>query len=160
MKVALQKWGGKTLAIDVDDQPTCNALYRIASVGGLLMGLFLMSAAYGHFVAVWPVIDGSSDSSQSSRLSLLLPGLLLVTTALINIGLCRVLWIGMRWALHLALVFNVLAAMYLIYLLLGQAVPDHPIGPFVALVSSYIILLAAIRLGLVWPASKDLGSAD
>lgn len=132
--------------------PPRNSLWSLASGGGLLLGLFLLFAAYGHFTAVWPAIDSGTGSSGSSRFSLLLPGLFLVITGLIDIGLCRVLWIGMRWALHLALVFNVLAAMYLAYLLLSQGAPDHPIGPFVGLVSSYIILLAAIRLGLVWPA--------
>lgn len=129
-----------------------NSLWGIASVGGLLLGFFLLAAAYGHFAAVWPTIDSGTAPSYKSRFSMLLPGLLLVITGLIDIGLCRVLWVGMRWALQLALVFNVLAAIYLTYLLLSQAAPDHPIGPFVALVSSYIILLAAIRLGLVWPA--------
>jgi|GEM_PF-1754121 len=158
MNAALPKWAEKTLVSEIEHQLTRNALYRLASGGGLLLGLFLLGAAYGHFAAVWPVIDGSKDPSGSSRLSLLLPGLLLATTGLINIGLCRVLWIGMRWAVNLALVSNVLTAMYFIYLLVSQAAPNHPIGPFVALVSSYIILLVAIRLGLVWPASKIMGS--
>ena len=132
-----------------------NSLYSLASGGGLLLGLFLLAAAYGHFTAVLPALENAADPLDSSRFYLLLPGLLLVTTGLINIGLCRVLWIGMRWALHLALVSNVLAAMYLAYLLLGQSVPNHPIGMFVAMVSSYIILLVAIRIGLVWPAVGD-----
>ena len=139
------------MVADISNQVPRNALYPLASGGGVLLGLFLLGAAYGHFSAVWPVIAGSEAPPNSSRLSLLLPGLLLATIGLINIGLCRHLWAGKRWALHLALVLNVLAGMYLVYLLLSQAVPNHPIGIFVALVSSYLIMLAVIRLGLIWP---------
>lgn len=127
----------------------------LASGGGLLLGIFLLFAAYGHFAAVLPTIESGTGPSGSTRFSLLLPGLFLVTTGLIDIGLCRVLWIGMRWALHLALVFNVIAALYLVYLMLSQSAPNHPIGLFVGLVSSYIILLTAILLGLVWPAHGE-----
>lgn len=139
---------------EVSDQPGFNALYRLASGGGFLLGLILLGAAFGHFAAVWPIIEGSENPSNSSRFSLLLPGLLLAATGLINIGLCRVLWFGSRWALNLTLAINVLTAMYFIYLFLSQAAENHPIGTFVALVSSDILLLAAIRLGLVWPANK------
>ena len=125
----------------------------LASGGGLLLGAFLLLAAYGHFSAVWPAVEAAMGRSEDSRYSLLLPGLLLVFTGLINISLCRALWTGTRWALHLALFFNTLAAMYFVYLLVSQGAPDHPIGPFVAMVSSYLILLGAIRLGLVWPAA-------
>jgi hypothetical protein len=143
------------LAFDLDHQTSRNSLYSLASVGGVLLGFFLLMAAYGHFAAVWPAIDNGMSASGNSRFVLLLPGLILSTTGLINIGLCRVLWIGMGWALQLALVFNGLAAMYLTYLLLNQSAPDHPFGPFVALVSSYLILLGSIRFGLVWPAIAD-----
>ncbi len=138
---------------DFDKRPSRNSLYSLAAIGGVLLGLFLIAAAYGHLSAVWPSIDSGMSASGNSRFVLLLPGLLLATTGLINIGLCRVLWIGMSWALQLALVSNVLAGAYFTYLLLSQEVPDHPIGHFVAMVSSYIILLGAIRFGLVWPAA-------
>lgn len=124
-----------------------NSLHRLASVGGALLGLFLLAGAFGHFTAVWPAI-----ASDNNRFTLLLPGLMLTTTGLLNIALCRLLWVGTTWSLNLALVVNVCTAMYLAYLL-GQVVPDHPIGIFLAMVSSYVVLLAAIRAGLVWPAN-------
>ena len=134
------------------DSSPRNALWRLASGGGVLLGCFLLLAAYGHFSAVWPSIQSDAGLSGSGRFSLLLPGLLLIITGLIDIALCRVLWMGIRWALYPALVFNALAVIYLVFLMLSQSAPDHPIGPFVALVSSYIILLLAIRFGLIWPA--------
>ncbi len=143
------------MVFDLGNQSSRNSLYNLASVGGVLLGFFLLAAAYGHFAAVWPAIDSEAAASDYSRFALLLPGLILATTGLIDIGLCRVLWIGMNWALQLALVFNALVVMYLVYLLLSPAVADHPIGPFVAMVSSYTILLGAIRIGLVWPAVAD-----
>jgi hypothetical protein len=159
MNVVLPKSEKKTLVSDSGNQLrnllSRNALYNLASGGGFLLGFFLLAAAYGHFSAVWPAIESATGSSGGGRFPLLLPGLLLAMTGLINIGLCRVLWIGIRWALQLSLVINLLAAMYFAYLLLGQVAPNHPIGMFVALVSSYIILLAAIRIGLVWPAVDD-----
>ena len=153
--VVWRRLGVKTLAFDSNQQASRNSLYSLASVGGTLLGFFLLMAAYGHFAAVWPVIDKGMSASDNNPLVLLSPGLILATTGLINLGLCRALWMGVGWALQLALVFNGLAAMYLTYLLLGQSVPDHPIGIFVALVSSYIILLGAIRIGLVWPAIAE-----
>lgn len=132
-----------------------NSLYRLASAGGMLLGFLLLFAAYGHFSAVWPVVGSDTGSAEDNRFALFLPGLLLVITGLVDIGLCRALWLGMTRALYLALVFNLLAAIYFVYLMLTQGAPDHPIGPFVAMVSSYIILLIAIRLGLVWPADNN-----
>ncbi len=124
-----------------------NLLHRLASIGGALLGAFLVAGALGHFTAIWPVL-----STDGSRFDLLLPGLMLMTTGLLDIALCQPLWKGTSWSLKLALGANACTTMYLAYLL-NQGVPDHPIGAFLALVSSYVILLAAIRVGLVWPAN-------
>ncbi len=124
-----------------------NLLHRLASVGGALLGVFLVAGALGHFTAIWPAI-----SSDGSRFDLLLPGLVLMTTGLFNIALCQVLWKGISWSLKLVLGANACTAIYLAYLL-NHGVPDHPIGFFLALVSSHVVLLAAIRVGLVWPAN-------
>lgn len=81
---------------------------------------------------------------------LLMPGALLTFTGMVNFILSRALWTQARWALHGALVTNVLAIAYFSYLL-GTGVPNHPIGLFLALVSSDTAMLVAIRCGLVWP---------
>lgn len=137
-----------------------NSLYNLAAIGGALLGLFLIIAAHGHLWAVWPDINSGKSASGSSRLVLILPGLILATIGLMNIAIFRVLWVGMNWALHLALIINVLAAAYFTYLLLGQSAPGHPIGQFVATMCSYIILLMAIRVGLVWPARVSTAQAN
>ena len=132
-------------------KPARNSLYSLASVGGVLLGAFLLAGAYGHFEAVWPMIDSGADSKR--RIALLLPGTVLLVTGLVNVGLCWTLWIGRHWSLHLALALNSLATIYIGYLLYRGVVPDHPIGIFLALVSSYVLLLGAIRAGLTWPAT-------
>ena len=134
-----------------------NSLYSLASVGGVLLGAFLLAGASGHFAAVWPVLAGETNLSADQRFSLVLPGVVLLASGLIDIGLCRALWTGTSWALALALAVTVVAAIYFGYLL-NRGVPDHPIGVFLALVSSYVLLLGAIRLGLTWPA--DVGGLD
>ncbi len=128
-----------------------NSLFRLTSVVGAFLGLSLLAAAYGHFAAVWPAIDAGSGESAKSRFLLLLPGLVLTINGLINIVVCRALWLCMNWALNTALVFNAMTTIYLLHLLV-HGVPDHPIGFFVALVLSVLVLLIAIRMGLVWPA--------
>ncbi|MFK8030488.1 MAG: hypothetical protein AB8G18_09635 [Gammaproteobacteria bacterium] len=132
-----------------------NSLYSLAAAGGALLGLFLVGAAGGHFTAVWPAVGSGSELSAGSRFALLLPGLILALTGLVNIVLCRVLWMGVSWALILVLLCNSLAVMYLVYLMLSEVAPNHPIGIFTALVSSYVVLLVALRMGLVWPAVVD-----
>lgn len=141
---------------DPETQPARNSLHRLASGGGVLLGVFLLTGAFGHFVAVWPAFNAGVIASDNSRVALLLPGLMLAATGLLNIGLCRALWTGTMWSLQLALLFNGVTAVYLAYLLI-HGVPDHPIGLFLALVSSYVLVLGAIRVGLVWPA-MDTGS--
>ena len=105
-------------------------------------------------MAVWPVIGGAVDAPAGSRVTLLLPGLILATTGLVNIGLCRMLWPGVTWSVNVALVFNAVTTLYLVHLL-RQGVPEHPIGIFLAMVSSYLVLLSAIRAGLVWPSPRS-----
>jgi len=133
-------------------QTAPNSLRRLAAVGGVLLGLFFVAGALGHFAAAWPAVDGGATASGKSRFAILLPGLILVSAGLVNVGLCKALWSGSAWSLQLALVINVVATAYLAHLL-SKGMPGHPIGIFVALVSSHVILLGAIRLGLVWPAN-------
>ncbi len=134
-----------------EHMPARNSLYSLASVGGVLLGAFLLAGAYGHFEAVWPIVGG--DREPERRVALMLPGAVLLFTGLLNIGLCRALWIGAGWSLQLALAGNSLTAIYLGLLLYRSVVPDHPIGVFLALVSSFVLILAAIRVGLTWPAT-------
>ncbi|MFK8017120.1 MAG: hypothetical protein AB8G17_16980 [Gammaproteobacteria bacterium] len=129
-----------------------NLLHRLAAAGGVLLGLFFVAGALGHVAAAWPAVDSSATPPGTRHFAILLPGLILLSTGLLNILLCKSLWSGTAWALQLALVINVIAAAYLAHLL-SKGMPGHPIGIFVALVSSHVILLGAIRLGLVWPAS-------
>ncbi len=139
------------MVFDPGTQPARNSLHRLASAGGVMLGVFLLAGASGHFVAVWPAFKDAMIASDNSRVAPLLPGLILAATGLTNIGLCKALWSGTRWSLQLALLFNGGTAMYLAYLL-SLGVPGHPIGVFLALVSSYFVVLGAIRVGLVWPA--------
>jgi len=136
------------------NQSTRNSLYSLASVGGALLGIFLIGGAYGHFAAVWPAADDAIHVADKNRFALLLPGLVLVVTGLINVGLCRVLWTGVSWSVQLALFINLFASIYLAYLM-STDIPNHPIGLFLALVSSQGLLLCAIRFGLVWPATDS-----
>ena len=131
-----------------------NGLHALASVGGLLAGLFLLAGAAGHFAAVWPAMDGATDPLDETRLRLFLPGLMLAVPGLTNIILCRAVWIGRQWPVDLLFIMNFIAAGYLAYQLV-QDLPGHPIGFFLALVSSYVLLLAAVRVGLVWPMTVD-----
>ncbi|MCO1335983.1 hypothetical protein MO867_16760 [Microbulbifer sp. OS29] len=43
---------------------------------------------------------------------------------------------------------------YLLYLMIC-GVPNHPIGVFLALEMSFVILLVGMRVGLVWPAVAE-----
>lgn len=128
-----------------------NGLYPIAATSSVFVGLFFCAGAYGHLAAAWSLMMENADLSGSQRLGLLLPGLLLAVTAFVNLCSAGPLWIGRRWVMPLALVVNLLATLYLGYLL-HRGVPDHPIGVFLALASSHGILLGAIALGLTWPA--------
>lgn len=140
--------------MSVSDQiqnPPPNMLPRLASVAGVLLGLFLMLGAYGHFAAVWPTLADSADATIFKRFVLIVPGAVLVLTGAINIGFCRLLWTSVAWTLKLALVFNMATVIYLTYLLTTD-ITGHPIGLFLALVSSHALVLGAISMGLAWPA--------
>jgi hypothetical protein len=130
--------------------PPKNSLYNLAAVSGAVLGAFLLLGAYGHFAAVWPMISDEPESNR--RIALLFPGTVLLATGLIDIALCMPLWKGQPRPLMLALVLNTLAMVYLGYLLFVNAAPDHPIGIFLALVASYVLLLSVIKAGLTWPA--------
>lgn len=131
-----------------------NSLYRVAAGGGVVLGVFLLLGGFGHLQAVRPALEQAGSTSDASAFALLLPALMLLTTGLIDIALCRALWRGSAWSLNLALLSNTLATTYLMYLL-AQGVPGHPIGLFLALVASFVLLLGVIRLGLVWPAAAS-----
>jgi len=127
-----------------------NALYNLAAVGALLLSALLTLGAYGHFVAVWSQITGE-DTALLRRFLLMLPGAILAGTAALNILFSKPLWQARGYALSATLAGNLFAMLYLIYLMI-QGVPDHPIGVFLTLEMSMVILLIAIRGGLVWPA--------
>ncbi|WP_078085613.1 hypothetical protein [Microbulbifer mangrovi] len=130
-----------------------NSLYRLAAVGALLLSIFLALGAYGHFVAVWLQLAGE-DTALLRRLLLMLPGVTLAGTATLNILFSKPLWQARDYALTATLTGNLAAMLYLIYLMI-QGVPDHPIGVFLALEMSLVILLLGIRAGLVWPVEAN-----
>ncbi|MEM7707369.1 MAG: hypothetical protein AAF358_17555 [Pseudomonadota bacterium] len=136
--------------------PLKNSLYNVASVYGGLLGVFLIAGAFGHFAAIWPtVIDGQG----SDRLvGLFFPGVLLLATGLLNSGSCIAFWAGKRRWLPTVLLVNTVATIYLGYLLWQGVVPNHPIGLFLALVSSYLVLLGTLWSGLTWPAPATSGT--
>ncbi|MEM6808833.1 MAG: hypothetical protein AAGA41_10205 [Pseudomonadota bacterium] len=128
-----------------------NALYPVVAVCGVLMGTLLLAGAAGHFAATWPVLDGGPQPELRARLALMLPGVILLVSGMINVAICAVLWLGKRWSLHMAIVANLIAVSYFAYLF-SRGVPDHPIGLFLGFTTSYLMLLAGLRLGLTWPA--------
>ncbi|MFI2810039.1 hypothetical protein [Microbulbifer sp. JSM ZJ756] len=130
-----------------------NSLYSLAAVGAVLLGILLTMGAYGHFAAVWEQMM-SDETALPRRLLLMLPGATLAGTAVLNILLSKPLWQGRGYALTATLVGNLLATAYLVYLII-RGVPGHPIGIFLALEMSLVILLVSIRAGLVWPALAD-----
>lgn len=131
-----------------------NALYPVAAVCGLLMGALLLAGAWGHFAATWTVLNGEPQPELRARLALMLPGVILLVTGMINVAVCAVLWIGKRWSLHMAIAANLIAVGYFAYLF-SRGVPDHPIGFFLGFTTSYLMLLAGLRLGLSWPAAPQ-----
>ncbi|MBB5210509.1 hypothetical protein [Microbulbifer hydrolyticus] len=129
-----------------------NNLYNVAAVGAVLLAALLILGAHGHFVAVWAqIMDG--DAAMQRRLLLMLPGAMLAGTAVLNIFLSKSLWQERGYALSITLTANLVAMTYLVYLLV-RGVADHPIGVFLTLEMSLVILLAGIRAGLVWPAES------
>ncbi|AOS97847.1 hypothetical protein AUP74_02445 [Microbulbifer aggregans] len=131
-----------------------NALYNLAAVGAVLLGVLLTLGAYGHFVAIWGQMM-SEDVALQRRLLLMLPGVVLAGTAALNILFSKPLWQARGYALTVTLAGNLLAALYLTYLMI-QGVPNHPIGVFLALETSFVILLVSLRAGLKWPAAGYL----
>ncbi|WP_444946626.1 hypothetical protein ACJJIP_08275 [Microbulbifer sp. VTAC004] len=130
-----------------------NALYRLAAISAVILGLFLTLGAQGHFTAVWPLV-ASDGMGLSRRLLLMLPGVMLAGTAVLNFLLCKPLWQVRGYALNVTLAGNLLAMCYLFYLMI-RGVPNHPIGVFLALEMSFVLLLVATRAGLVWPAVTE-----
>lgn len=125
-----------------------NRLPRVGAGGAILVGAFLLLGAHGHVEAVLPAVrDGTGES-----LWLLLPGLILGVAGAANIGLCKLVWDASPAGLTAAVTVNSLALLYLAWLLWTGVVPDHPIALFTGVVASYVVLLAANRCGLVWPA--------
>lgn len=141
-----------TLATDPLGTPTINWLPRLASAGAALLSVFLLLGAWGHLQAVTDTVFGAGAGSTADRMALMLPFAILAMAGVTNLGICRWLWSGTAFALHLALAANALALSYLLYLLV-VGVPDHPVGLFTALVLCEWLVLAAVRLGLEWPGS-------
>ncbi|UTA46797.1 hypothetical protein L1F30_11565 [Simiduia sp. 21SJ11W-1] len=135
--------------------PAVNDLYRLAAVGGLLLALFFFAGAWGHLRAVWPM----AGADGGRLLGLLLPGLVLAAMGLLNALCIPGLWCRRSFARRGALLVNGVATAYLAYLL-AQGVPGHPIGIFLLLASSQLMLLAAIAGGLVWPSPPGVGAND
>lgn len=127
-----------------------NALYRLAGVGSVLLGLLFLVGASGHLSETWPMVV--ADPPENRSLRLLLPGLILALAGLLNVSLCWGLWVAKPVASRLTVIVNLLVTFYLAYLL-HRGVPDHPIGFFLAFASSQTILLGAIQAGLTWPAA-------
>ncbi|WP_231757241.1 hypothetical protein [Microbulbifer elongatus] len=92
------------------------------------------------------------DTALPRRLLRLLPGTILAGAAVLNMLFSRPLWQTHSYALTATLVGNLLATLYLIYLMIA-GVPDHPIGVFLTMKTSLLILLTALRCGLVWPVA-------
>ncbi|WP_226647725.1 hypothetical protein [Microbulbifer variabilis] len=130
-----------------------NALYRLAAIGAVILGLFLTLGAQGHFVAIWPMVI-SEGMDLSHGLLLMLPGVMLAGTAVLNLLLCKPLWQERAYALNVTLTGNLLTMSYLFYLMI-RGVPNHPIGVFLALEMSFVLLLVVTRAGLIWPAVAE-----
>lgn len=134
-----------------------NGLPSIASAGSVLLGVFLIMGAYGHFIAVLPLMADAATVAAHLRLSA--PGLILGLAGVLNITLAKSLWRGHRIGINVALGINTLALVYFVYLL-WKNVPNHPIGLFAGIVSCDLVLLLGTRLGLVWPIIDNNGEND
>jgi len=120
-----------------------NGLDRLSAAGSAVLGFFLLAGGAGHLTAVWPDATG-----QGSMLALV-PGLLLLAAAVFNLAAGVWLWrgrTGWQWA---TLAANGVLAVYLARLLM-TGIPDHPIGAFLVLVCSQLIVLGALLAGLQW----------
>lgn len=132
-----------------------DGLHRIATVGCLIVGALLLAGAYGHFVAVWDRLTGAA----TPRIALAAPGVLLLTSGVINLSLSVWIWRATQWAERTALAANAMAAGYFVYLL-TITVPDHPIGLFLVTVGAQAIVLTTICLGMRWPHPSLLEQSD
>ncbi len=141
-------WGSSSM------QP--NGLHKLTALGAVLVGVFFLAGAYGHYEAVWPLITGDA----ANKTALIGPGAILAMAGVISIALCKPLWDGMGTALDATIVINVLALGYFLFLMGQGEVPDHPIGIFAGVVACNLVLLMATRLGLVWPAVAAPDSND
>ena len=139
---------------DSMDSTAANVLNQIASALTLLLGLLLFAGAAGHLGAVWPGLDVIMQAESQAERALLWPGLTLLLASLLNGVLAFGLWQARRGARWLGLLGNGLLAAYLIGLLV-QGVPGHPIGVFLALVASQLIVLLALEFGLVLRTSDS-----
>ena len=126
-----------------------NGLHRLAAAGAVLVGVFLLMGAAGHFEAVLPVID--DPEREANGFALLLPGLILAAAGVFSVSLCKALWDAARWAVNVALTTNALALIYLLYLM-WRGVPDHPVALFTGIVACNLLVLVVTRAGLTWPA--------
>lgn len=126
-----------------------NGLHPLSAGAGVLLGVLLLVGAVGHLVAVWPGFDVLLQPGNGAARLTILPGLILVLTGLLNLACAPGLWQGRGWAIRSSSVCNLLLAVYLVVLLLGE-LPGHPIGAFLALACSQLVLLAAIVAGLSW----------
>ena len=129
-----------------------NSLYPISATTGGLLTILLTLGAYGHFAAIWLQLVNSPEAWRSALLAL--PGLMLAATAAINLLLFKPLWQTKHWALWGALTANALTLCYLVWLM-WRGVPNHPIGVFLTLQLSYVIMLSATAAGLRWPNSSN-----
>lgn len=134
-----------------------NDLYRLAGAGSVLLGLLFLAGASGHLSATWPLVV--AEPPENRNLWLLLPGLILTITGIFNTSFCLGLWMGKTLARRLTFTVNLLASLYLAYLL-HLGVPNHPIGLFLAFTSSQTILLGAIQAGFTWPAADPKAQAS
>jgi len=128
-----------------------NLLYRLAALYGTLLGTLLILGAFGHIQGVWMRLIADSNLPISSKLPLLLPGVILAATGLLNFLFFRALWEAKEKAQSITLLVNVIASIYFAKLL-HQGIPDHPIGLFLSSSLCHVILLSVIHAGLSWPA--------
>lgn len=133
-----------TESIDGKDS---NGLDAVAAGAGAVLAVFLLLGGAGHLVATWP---GGFEASPLRWL----PGLFLLGAAVFNGLSCPFVWRGHRGWQAAALGLNAALALYLGRLLVDGP-PDHPIGMFLAVVCSDLILLIAVLAGLEWRPLED-----
>jgi uncharacterized membrane protein len=128
-----------------------NGLYRVAAVGSLIVGALFLAGAAGHSVATWDRLIAPSDT----RLTLLMPALVLAVGGAIDVSVVLGLWRERRWAMSLALVVNVASAAYFGWLLHART-DDHPFGLFLVTACAQVVLLGVAGAGLTWPHPRTI----